>query len=85
MLRSSRGARLHGGDGAVGVEINANHVRGAPVGSTVYAEGRPLKVGRTLQVGGWTCLLIASNLSSFHLKEVGKFAIKSRAQNMAPA
>lgn len=42
---------MNGANDAVGVEINANHVRGAPVGSTVYAEGRPLKIGRSLQVG----------------------------------
>jgi 1,4-dihydroxy-2-naphthoyl-CoA hydrolase len=35
---------------AVGIEVNANHVAGVPIGQTVTAECRPLHVGRSTQV-----------------------------------
>ncbi len=36
-----------------GLEINANHVRGAPLGGgRVFGEAKPLHVGRTTQVWG---------------------------------
>ena len=35
---------------AVGLEVNANHVTGVPVGQSVTAVCRPLHVGRTTQV-----------------------------------
>jgi 1,4-dihydroxy-2-naphthoyl-CoA hydrolase len=35
---------------AVGLEVNANHLAGVPVGQTVTAECRPLHVGRRTQV-----------------------------------
>lgn len=35
---------------AVGLEINANHLRGVPAGQRVSAEGRPLHLGRKTQV-----------------------------------
>ncbi|MGG5811611.1 hotdog fold thioesterase [Falsiroseomonas sp. CW058] len=35
---------------AVGLEVNANHLAGVPVGQTVTAECRPLHLGRRTQV-----------------------------------
>lgn len=35
---------------AVGLEINANHVRGVPAGEKVTGEARPVHVGRKTQV-----------------------------------
>jgi 1,4-dihydroxy-2-naphthoyl-CoA hydrolase len=35
---------------AVGIEVNANHMAGVPVGQTVTAACRPLHVGRSTQV-----------------------------------
>jgi 1,4-dihydroxy-2-naphthoyl-CoA hydrolase len=35
---------------AVGIEVNANHLAGVPVGQSVTAECRPLHTGRTTQV-----------------------------------
>ncbi|GAQ91510.1 Thioesterase superfamily protein [Klebsormidium nitens] len=66
----SRGARATGAH-AVGVEINANHVRGAPVGSTVYAEGRPLKAGRSLQV--WEVRLYMEPQNKVDDSDIAKF------------
>lgn len=41
---------LEEGFGAVGIEVNANHVASVPKGETVSAICRPLHVGRTTQV-----------------------------------
>src|SRR5690625_1899295 len=38
---------------AVGVEINANHLRPARLGETVFATAEPIQVGRTIHV--WQC------------------------------
>lgn len=35
---------------AVGLEINANHMRPAPAGTYVYGEAKPAHLGRTTQV-----------------------------------
>src|SRR5690554_2922150 len=41
---------------AVGVEINANHLRPARLGGIVYGTAEPIQVGRTLQV--WQCRIV---------------------------
>lgn len=41
---------------AVGVEINANHLRPVRLGETVFATAEPIQVGRTIQV--WQCRII---------------------------
>ena len=48
-LGSSAGALLAGGNAVVGLEINANHLRGLRSGR-VTAVARPLHLGRTTQV-----------------------------------
>lgn len=41
---------------AVGVEINANHLRPARLGTTVFATAKPIQIGRTIQV--WQCTIV---------------------------
>lgn len=41
---------------AVGVEINANHLRPAKLGSTVFGIAQPVHMGRTIQV--WQCRIL---------------------------
>ena len=44
---------------AVGVEINANHLRPAHTGTTVVAIAQPIQIGRTIQV--WECTIVNEN------------------------
>lgn len=41
---------------AVGVEINANHLRPARIGTTVFATAEPIQIGRSIQV--WQCKIV---------------------------
>lgn len=40
----------HAKEMVVGLEINANHVRGVPAGGKITGEGRPVHIGRRTQV-----------------------------------
>jgi 1,4-dihydroxy-2-naphthoyl-CoA hydrolase len=40
----------HKTETVVGLEINANHVRGVPSGKKVFGEGRPIHLGRRTQI-----------------------------------